>query len=150
MTNIRTSNLSTIINSLNRVALGFEPVFHDIEARWTNTTSNYPPYNVVKHQDGAISLEIAVAGFKQREIEIEQHQSKLTVSGKKEAVSEEFPELTYQHKGISARTFKLVWTLAEHMEVTTAKLEDGILTIALVQHIPEENKPKLIEIAKSL
>jgi molecular chaperone IbpA len=146
MTSIRTSNISNLFDNLNRVALGYDNIFHDIENRWTNaSTSNYPPYNVVKNQDGVISLEIAVAGFKKSEIEIEQHQGKLTISGKK-TPPPEGTELKYHHKGISERSFKLSWTLAEYMEVTGAELEDGILTIVLEQEIPEAARPKLIEI----
>lgn len=187
MTNFNPTDLSSLFERLNRVALGFDPIFHDIENRFSVATTNYPPHNVISHSDNSIAIEIAVAGFKRDEIMIERHQNKLTIVGKKttETVSDEpapgliqtvsrrkqiggntvtsadvvavepteAVELTaevkapkYHHKGISTRSFKLSWTLADHVEVDDATLEDGILTVSLSQTIPEEAKPKLINI----
>jgi len=143
MTSINTDNLSGFLNQIHRVTLGFDPVFHDIENRYTPT--NYPPYNVIKIAEGELMLEIAIAGFKKDEIGIEQHQSKLTITGKKEQT--DAADVKYHHHGISTRSFKLSWTLAEHVEVSDAVVEDGILTVNLFQNVPEKEKPRLIDIA---
>jgi molecular chaperone IbpA len=187
MTNFNPTDLSFLFERLNRVALGFDPIFHDIENRFSVATTNYPPHNVISHADNSIAIEIAVAGFKRDEIMIERHQNKLTIVGKKTtetALDEPLPTLIrtvkkqksiagntvsasdvaavepteqdeptvavqtpkYHHKGISTRSFKLSWTLADHVEVADATLEDGILTVSLIQNTPEEEKPKLITI----
>jgi molecular chaperone IbpA len=179
MTHFNPTDLSFLFQRLNRVALGFDPIFHDIENRFSVATSNYPPHNVISHSDDSISIEIAVAGFKRDEIVIERHQNKLTIIGKKVTETVEDspaaaevaddtlvrtykrtkdvvvpePEMVpatlatkYHHKGISTRSFKLSWTLADHVEVSDAALEDGILTVNLIQNTPEEEKPKLITI----
>lgn len=139
--NYNTTNISTLFDQIGRTALGFETIFEGMDQ-----TTSYPPYNVVKNQDGVISLEIAVAGFKQSEISIEKHQQQLTVEGEKEPVEGE--ELDYQHKGISNRNFKLTWKLAEYLEVTDASMEDGIITIVLELDLPEAAKPRQIELNK--
>jgi len=147
MTKTLSTNFSPLFNQLNRVALGFDPIFHDIENRFNVATSNYPPYNVAQKGENTISLEIAVAGFKKEEIEVEFRQRKLTVSGKKIDVDEEDEILVkYTHKGISTRAFKLSWTVADHVEVSSAELVDGILIVDLAREVPEEEKPTLIDI----
>jgi len=185
MTSFNPTDLSFLFERLNRVALGFDPIFHDIENRFSVATSNYPPHNVISNADDSISIEIAVAGFKRSEISIERHQNKLTIIGKKVTDTSEpevpvntvysvkkrkslanetvtaadvaavepqvqaVPEVKtskYHHKGISTRSFKLSWTLADHVEVIDATLEDGILTVSLFQNTPEEDKPQMIAI----
>jgi len=144
------TRFTPLFDQLNRVALGFDPIFHDIETRFNVATSNYPPYNVAQYGDNIIALEVAVAGFRKDEIEVEFHQRKLTISGKKiddnmERDESEL-EVKYTHKGISTRAFKLSWTVADHVEIASANLEDGVLIVTLKRNVPEAAKPKLIEI----
>lgn len=139
-------SLSTIFNQLDRVALGFRPLFNEIEHRYNASAgTNYPPCNVSTTDDGKHYIEIAVAGFKKDEVTIEMHNGKLTVQGKKDADTD--TNRTYNYKGISQRSFKLSWSLADYLEVSTASLTDGILTIELTENVPEEALPKLIDIS---
>ena len=106
--------------------------------------TNYPPYNVVKHSDDKFSIELAVAGFKDGDIDITVEKNQLTIKGEKAIELNEGAE--YLHRGISARSFLRTWTLADHVEVNGAGVQDGILTINLERIVPEEQKPKKIAI----
>lgn len=134
---------TSLLDHLDRVALGFGPIFHDIENRF-NVNGNYPPYNVAKNEDGKLFVEVAVAGFTKDDISAEVHEGKLTIAGKK---PESDKDVKYSHKGISQRAFKLSWTLADHVEVTSAGLADGILTVGLKENVPDEAQPKVIDIS---
>jgi molecular chaperone IbpA len=112
--------------------------------RTTAQTTNYPPYNVVKHGEDKFAIELAVAGFKDGDIEVTVENNQLSVKGDKAIELNEGAE--YLHRGISARSFARTWTLADHVEVTGATVQDGILTISLERIVPEEKKPKKIAI----
>lgn len=124
--------------------VGFERMFDEL-SRSTTTASNtnYPPHNIVKIDDDNFLIEIAVAGFKREDIDIQLKDSILTVRGKKEDAR------TYTHKGISSREFARTFTLGEHVQVNGANLEDGILAIELERVVPEEERPRVIEIGKA-
>jgi molecular chaperone IbpA len=104
-------------------------------------TQAFPPYNVVKIDDDKLVMEFAVAGFKKGDISITTEKNVLTVKADKGT-----DEKTYVHKGIAARKFTRAFTLPEYFEVTDAWFEDGILYIDLIRNIPEEKKPKTIDI----
>jgi molecular chaperone IbpA len=112
-------------------------------AQQSNT--NYPPYNIVKHSDDHFSIELAVAGFKEGDIDVQVEKNQLTVQGSK-SISIDTPNTEYLHRGISARNFVRNWTLADYVEITGATVADGILTINLERKVPEEEKPKKIAI----
>jgi molecular chaperone IbpA len=112
--------------------------------RSSQSNTNYPPYNIVKHGDDNFAIELAVAGFKDGEINIEVERNQLTVKG--EQAIDLDNQVEYLHRGISARSFSRTWTLADHVEVAGAKSENGILTISLERKVPEEQKPKSIAI----
>jgi molecular chaperone IbpA len=103
-------------------------------------TNNYPPYNIVKIEDHKYELQIAIAGFKINELDIELKDGVLQIEGKKEVEETK----NYLHKGISARAFRRAFTLADTIVVKGADLADGILTINLENIIPEEKKPRKI------
>lgn len=107
--------------------------------------ATYPPYNVVRHNNGNYSIEVAVAGFARDEIEISVKEDKLTVVGsrKNQEVAGE-----YVHRGIASRDFTHVFTLAETVIVEGADIIDGILTIDLHNVIPEEKQPRKINIGE--
>jgi molecular chaperone IbpA len=111
----------------------------------TNNTPAYPPYNIIKFTDDEYSLQFAVAGFKKEDISITTDKSILKVSGQM-AEPEFEDDVKYVHKGIAGRKFARAFTLPEYFEVDWAGLEDGILSISLLRNIPEEKKPKTIEI----
>ena len=131
------------IPSIHKFAVGFDSVFDEL-LRTTAQTTNYPPYNIVKHSEDQFAIELAVAGFKDGDIDVQVERNQLTVTGE-QAVDLDKP-VEYLHRGISARSFTRTWTLADYVEVTGAKSENGILTINLERIVPEEQKPKKIEI----
>jgi len=144
MTNLTLRSLD--IPTIHKFGIGFDRIFDEL---MTNTTSqsqtNYPPYNIVKHDEDSFSIELAVAGFKDGEIEIEVEKNQLFVRGNKVINLDEKRE--YLHRGISARNFIRSWILGEHVEVKSAIVEDGMLTVLLERVIPEEDKPKKIAIS---
>lgn len=135
------------IPALHRHAVGFDQMFEQLERTFANSrgNDNYPPHNVIKLDDTHFVVEVAVAGFKQNEIDVELKDGVLTVKGEQVKVEDEKkPE--YLHKGISARNFTRSFTLAENVEVRGATVENGILAVALEMLVPEEKKAKKIEI----
>jgi len=142
MTNLSLRSLD--IPSIHKFAVGFDNMFDEI-MRTTAQTTNYPPYNVVKHGEDKFAIELAVAGFKDGDIEVTVEKNQLTVKGEKAIELNEGAE--YLHRGISARSFVRTWTLADYVEVTGAVVQDGILTVNLERIVPEESKPKKIAIS---
>ena len=131
---------------LNRALVGFDRMFDTFETRFANQASNnYPPHNVVQLDDTHYVIEVAVAGFKEDEIDIELKDNVLTVKGEQKK-DEDAKEPTYLHRGISSRNFTRTFPLAEHVEVRAANVQNGILAVALELVIPEEKQPKKIAI----
>jgi molecular chaperone IbpA len=137
--------LSTLdLPALHRHAIGFDRMFEELNRTFANSrTDNYPPHNVVKLDDTHYVIEVAVAGFAENEIDVELKENVLTVRGE-QTKSEK--EIEYLHKGISARNFTRTFTLADNMQVRGATVKNGILAVALEQIVPEEQKPKKIQI----
>jgi molecular chaperone IbpA len=134
------------IPDIHRFAVGFDHIFDElVRQNAGNQSQNYPPYNVVKHSEDHFSIELAVAGFKNGDIDVTVEHNQLTVRG--EQSTEVNSQVEYLYRGISSRNFVRTWTLADHVEVTGAVATDGILRINLERIIPEEKKPKKIAIA---
>jgi molecular chaperone IbpA len=131
--------------ALHRHAIGFDPMLELLNRTFANskTDGNYPPHNVVQIDDTHYVIELAVAGFADDEIDVELKDNILTVKGEQNSNKE---EITYLHKGISNRNFVRSFPLAENIEVRGATVRNGILSIDLEQHVPEEQKPKKIAI----
>jgi molecular chaperone IbpA len=132
--------------ALNRALIGFDQLFDSFESRFANQlTTNYPPHNVVKTDENTYVIEMAVAGFKKNEIAVEVEQDMLTIRGESTPI-----QLTrvYLHRGLSSRDFERTFNLAEHMIVKGAEIKDGILTITIERIIPEDKKPRLIDIVE--
>lgn len=141
MSNLRTIDAAALAH-LNRALVGFDRVFND---RFFNgTTSNYPPYNIVKYSDTKYGIEVAVAGFLKEEITVSVDQDQLTITGKNTITEDR--QVEYLHRGLAARDFEQTWTLAEYMEVKGAEVKDGMLKIAIERVVPEALKPRQIEI----
>jgi molecular chaperone IbpA len=105
----------------------------------------YPPYNIERTGENAYRLTLAVAGFGEGELSIESRENALTIRGAKEARKEgEAAEMLYQ--GIAARAFERRFQLADHVQVTGARLENGLLHVELVREIPETQRPRQIPI----
>ena len=142
------TNLSIFdnFNQLTPYAVGFDRVFHRLNDYIENNANStgFPPYNIQKVEDFKYEIEMAVAGFDKKDIEVEVADGVLTIRSVKET-SDESDEWTL-HRGISSRKFNRKFTLADDIVVNDAKLENGLLTISLEQIVPEEKKPKLIEV----
>tara|TARA_B100000287_G_C20069625_1_gene557890 strand:+ start:51 stop:506 length:456 start_codon:yes stop_codon:yes gene_type:complete len=124
--------------------IGFEEMFNRLSALSDmRTTGNYPPYNIIQENDTECIVEMAVAGFSSDDLDIEVDNNKLTVIGKKDV---KMDDAKYRHQGIAYRNFSRSFALADHIEVNGASVNDGVLRIYLEQQVPEELKPKKIEI----
>ena len=136
------------IPSIHKFGIGFDSILDElmrVNAQQANT--NYPPYNIVKHSEDAFAIELAVAGFREGDIKITLEKNVLTVKGEQTlSIDELEKEVEYVHRGISARNFDRIFTLADYVEVIGAKAENGILTIELERQVPEEQKPKTVAI----
>jgi molecular chaperone IbpA len=130
-------------NALNRALIGFDRIFNDFENRTHQSTTNYPPYNVIKHNDDSFEIEVAVAGFNREDITIEVDQGQLRIRGQR---TEQESEHQYLHRGLAARDFERTFTLAEHIIVGDAELTNGILSVKLTREVPEALKPRVIAI----
>ena len=140
-------NLSLLFDNFNQLtpyAVGFERQFNRLNDYVTHqqTSTGFPPYDIRKEGNLNHVIEMALAGFSKDDIEIEVAQGVLTVKSMKENADDE----ATVHRGISYRKFNRKFTLADDIVVNDAKLENGLLTITLEQIIPEEKKPKLIQI----
>ena len=142
---VRTNlNLFDNFNQLTPYAVGFDRVFNRLNdyVSHQQTSTGFPPYNIQKVTDHTYSIEMALAGFSKDDIEIEVAENTLSVRSDKK---DEADEWTF-HRGISFRKFDRRFTLADDIVVNGAKLENGMLTIELERIVPEEKKPRLIEV----
>ena len=131
-------------SALNRALIGFDSLFNDVERRFANSVqTNYPPYNVLKHDDNTFEIEVAVAGFDREDITIEVDQNLLTIKGQR---LKDEDDSKYLHRGLAARDFERSFTLADHIIVGDAELTNGILRVKLIREVPEALKPRLIAI----
>ncbi len=146
-----TSKDLSIFNSLRPFSIGFDDMFDQFESMLGNGSlgmqSNYPPYNIRKTGKDKYSIEVALAGFSKKDVEVEFEDNLLTVRTKQVNKSEEKNEDgKILHKGISQRQFARSFTIADDVKVDGAELKDGLLTIACERIVPEYKKKKLIEI----
>jgi molecular chaperone IbpA len=132
-------------NALNRVLVGFDRLFDDIEHRFANQIqSNYPPHNILKTGEDTYEIQIAVSGFSKEEISVEVDHSHLIIKG--ESLREDDDSVQYLYRGLAARDFTKVFPLADHMEVNTGSIKNGVLTVQLKRIIPESLKPRKIKL----
>ncbi|WMT91974.1 Hsp20 family protein [Pelagibacterium sp. H642] len=129
---------------LFRSSIGFDRMLNALEAASrVETFDNWPPYDITKADDETYRVSLAVAGFSPDELSITQEQNMLMVSGQK--AGEDNGQ--YLHRGIAGRAFQRRFELADHVKVVGANLVNGLLTIDLKRELPEEMKPRRIEIA---
>ena len=143
-----TRNIS-IWNSLRPFSVGFDSIFEEFDRMLESTerySSNYPPYNIKKVNDIEYKIEVALAGYSKDDIEVELKDNTLTVRNKNKdkIINEEGNGVI--HKGISTRQFERSFTISEDIKVKDAELKNGLLTIDLERIIPDEKKPRLIDI----
>ena len=128
-----------------RNSIGIDQLFDTMINRIDNSNStNYPPYNIIKHDDDNYTIEVAVAGFADGEIDVQVNDGQLIITGDKAEVETE--QDNYLHQGIGTRKFVRTFQLAEYVEVKTATVEAGILIVSLEREVPEAMKPKSIAI----
>ena len=145
------NNLS-IFNNLRPITVGFDDMFDHFEhmmddSFFRGTLGNFPPYNIVKTGENTYDVELALAGFSKKDIEVEYKENQLTVRSKKQDKQEETDEDgNVIHRGISKRMFSKSFTIASDVEVKGAELKDGLLKISMERIIPEHKKAKSIEI----
>ena len=132
------ANLDQLMDRITRNSIGmdeyFDRLFHLHE-----TTSNYPPYNLVTVSNVESRLELALAGFKKKEVNVYTQDGKLFIEGQKE---DKETETNYLHKGLAQRSFTRAWTLSDDTEVRSVDFEDGLLTIVLGKIVPDHHKRK--------
>jgi len=141
MTNLmkyNAANLDQLLDRINRNSIGMDEYF-DRLFNLHETTSNYPPYNLVTVSNVESRLELALAGFKKKEVYVYTQDGKLFVEGQKE---DKETETQYLHKGLAQRSFTRAWTLSEDTEVRSVTFEDGLLSIVLGKIVPEAHKRK--------
>ena len=144
MTRLTTLDLSPFYRNSIGIDHLFDRMIHQIDTAAASTT-NYPPYNIVKTGDNTYEIQVAVAGFTEGEVSVNVNEGQLIITG--EQLSTELPEgHIYEHQGISARRFIRTFTLADYVEVTDAISRDGILTVSLERQVPEALLPKTIAI----
>lgn len=131
---------------LYRSTVGFDQLANMMDRVLSNDVAqpSYPPYNIEKTADDAYRISLAVAGFSADDLNIEVKQNALIVTAKK---GDEATDKTYLHRGIATRAFERRFHLADHVRVTGASHEDGMLHINLEREIPEALKPRRIEIS---
>jgi len=132
------------LSPLYRSTVGFDRLLDMLDqVNRVEPMTNWPPYNIEKTGDDQYRITMAVAGFSPDEIELVQQETTLFVNGQKHPEPEGVQVL---HRGIATRAFKQTFNLADHVKVTGAGLENGLLTIELKREVPEELKPHRIEI----
>ena len=131
------------LTPFRRATVGFDRLFDMLENGITNQTADtYPPFDLEQQGNDRYRITLAVAGFRPDEIDITSQQNLLIVSGRKG----DQDERSYVHRGIAARSFERRFVLGDYVQVRGADLKDGLLSIELVREIPEEMKPRRIEI----
>jgi molecular chaperone IbpA len=137
------------IPSIHKFGIGFDNMFDELmRVSAQQGSTNYPPYDIVQVNDDEYMISVAVAGFGYEDLSVTKDKKILVIEGKhsRETVENEDSTAKYLHKGISERSFRREFQLADHVEITGAHLELGILSIHLKREIPEEAKPKTIAI----
>jgi len=135
------------LTPLFRSTIGFDHLSNLIDSAFRQDAAavSYPPYNIAKLSEDDYEITMAVAGFKESEITITAQNNALVVSGSV-TTKEEKDAKSYLHRGIATRSFERKFSLADHVRVTDATLENGLLTLKLVREVPEAAKPRTIAI----
>ncbi|NOE35561.1 MULTISPECIES: Hsp20 family protein [unclassified Ruegeria] len=133
---------------LHRATIGFDQIADMMDRVLTNDVAqpSYPPYNIEKTDADTYRISVAVAGFSENDLSVEVKENSLIVAGKKAA---EEKDRSYLHRGIATRAFERRFALADHVRVTGASHENGMLNIDLKREVPEALKPRRIEITSA-
>ena len=145
-----TNRAISIFNQLRPVSVGFDSVFDHFGSMFEDdmfdiSIPNYPPYNIVKVKDNHYNIEVALAGYNKKDIEVNYENNMLTIKTT-DKKSENKKEGENIYKGIAQRMFKKSFTIADDCKVTGAELKDGLLKVSLEKLIPEHKKARTITI----
>ena len=147
MVKLTTLDLQEMLKLTSPFSIGIDNFFRQIDDVQRNNSQSYPPYNITKVDDEHFVIEIACAGFGKDNIDIEVQENELRITGdKSDPNPERVANSSAIHTGIAARKWKRKFVLADDIEVGSATIQDGILSVALTKIIPEEKKPKKISI----
>ena len=136
MTNIyRAKDLAELFDKITTNSIGLD---RTIQNFWESTNASYPPFNIIQENNHESTLEIALAGFKKKEVKVYTEHGKLIVEGKKE----EKKENEYVHRGMAQRSFQRGWQLTDDVEIKEVTFEDGLLSIHLGKIVPEHHARK--------
>ena len=138
LTRYTAADLPTLMERITRNSIGLDEYFDRIFSLH-ETTSNYPPFNLVQVSNVESRLELALAGFKKKEVYVYTQDGKLFIEGQKE---DKETESNYLHKGLAQRSFTRSWTLSDDTEVRSVDFEDGLLTVTLGRIVPDHHKRK--------
>ena len=148
-----TNKSLSIFNQLRPVTVGFDPIFDRFERMFEDDffnaptyNSNYPPYNIVKTGEYTYNIELALAGFGKKDIDVQYENGTVTVKSIQETKSDDTEADGVLHRGISKRQFTKSFSIADDVEVKGAELKDGLLSISLERIIPESKKARSIEV----
>lgn len=145
--NARTFDLTPF----HKATVGFDRLFNELDRQFSNSVNaGYPPYNIVQVNENNYQVDLAVAGFRMDELSITLDKNELIIQGHPTALENALSDSEYLHKGIANRTFIRTFRIAEHVEVKSASLELGILSIQLERNVPEEMQPKKIAITQTI
>ena len=136
MTNIyRAKDLAELFDKITTNSIGLD---RTIQNFWESTNATYPPFNIIQENNHESTLEIALAGFKKKEVKVYTEHGKLVVEGKKD----EKKENEYVHRGMAQRSFQREWQLTDDVEIKDVEFEDGLLSINLGRVVPEHHARK--------
>ena len=136
MTNIyRAKDLAELFDKITTNSIGLD---RTIQNFWESTNASYPPFNIIQENNHESTLEIALAGFKKKEVKVYTEHGKLIVEGKKD----EKKENEYVHRGMAQRSFQRGWQLTDDVEIKKVTFEDGLLSISLGKVVPEHHARK--------
>ena len=141
MTNLmkfHSADLPALMERINKYSIGMDDYF-DRLAKLHETQTNYPPYNLVQLSNVEYRLELALAGFKKKEVNVYTQDGKLFVEGQKDDIES---TTEYLHRGLAQRNFTRAWSLSDETEVRSVELEDGLLSIVLGKIVPEHHQRK--------
>jgi molecular chaperone IbpA len=126
---------------INTALIGFDSMMDDTNSKNTN----YPPYNIIKYSENHYEIQVAITGFDKEAVSVEVDRNMLVVKGHTDAIK---AEIQYMHRGLATRDFNRQFTLAEHMEIRSAVVKNGLLAITIIRNTPESVKPKMIDIVE--
>lgn len=135
LTRYNAANMNQLLERINRNSIGMDEYF-DRLFTLHETTTNYPPYNLISVSDTESRLELALAGFKKEQVNVYTQDGKLFIEGQREDGEQ---ETNYVHRGVAQRSFTRSWTMAEDTEVRSVKFEEGLLTIEMGRVVPEHH-----------